>query len=191
MLYGRHVAVPDAEVFDRIRLDTPNCSGRMDNLRAAILRPQLAELDRLVDAWNVRYRAIEAILRQAPGVQLPERPDPETFVGSSIQFMVPRLDEPGIRGLVDACFARGVELKWFGDPEPVAYTSRHDSWRYLERQSLPVTDRVLASLLDMRIPLTFSLEDCRSIGRIIADCLTGLHGSTAAAGAPSVATALQ
>ena len=39
MLYGRHVAVPDAEVFDRIRLDTPNCSGRMDNLRAGILSP--------------------------------------------------------------------------------------------------------------------------------------------------------
>ena len=49
----------------------------------------------------------------------------------------------------------------------MAYTSRYDSWRYLEEQSLPVTDRVLASLLDMRIPLTFSVEDCRRIGRII------------------------
>ena len=66
---------------------------------------------------------------------------------------------------------RGVELKWFGDSEPIAFTSRYDSWRYLERQSLPATDRILASLLDMRIPLTFSVEDCRQIGRIIGDCL--------------------
>ena len=176
MLYGRHDAVPDGDVFDRVRLDTPNCSGRMDNLRAAILRPQLAELDRLVEAWNARYRAIEAILRPAPGVRLPERPEQETYVGSSIQFLVPGLDAAGIRELVGACLARGVELKWFGDPEPVAYTSRHDSWRYLERQSLPVTDGVLASLLDMRIPLTFSVEDCRLIGRIVRDCLEASSG---------------
>ena len=181
MLYGRHETVPTGEVFDRIRLDTPNCSGRMDNLRAAILRPQLAELDRLVEAWNERYRAIEAILRAAPGVRLPVRPDAEMYVGSSIQFMAPDLDEAGIRNLVGECLARGVELKWFGDSEPVAYTSRYDSWRYLEPQSLPVTDRVLASLLDMRIPLTFSVEDCRLIGRIITDCLAGLHARTARA----------
>ena len=171
MLYGRHDAVPTDEVFDRIRLDTPNCSGRMDNLRAAILRPQLAELDRLVEEWNVRYRAIESELRSAPGVRVRERPEQEMFVGSSIQFMVPGLDEAGIWTFVAECLARGVELKWFGDSEPVAYTSRYDSWRYLEHQPLPVTDRVLASLLDMRIPLTFSVEDCRLIGEIIIDCL--------------------
>ncbi len=175
MLYGRHAAVPAGDVFDQVRLDTPNCSGRMDNLRAAILRPQLTELDQLVEAWNVRYRAIEAVLRTAPGVRLPERPDQESFVGSSIQFLVPGLDEAGIRKLVTECLSRGVELKWFGDPEPVAYTSRYDSWRYLGRQPLPVTDRVLTSLLDMRIPLTFSVDDCRLIGQIIGDSLAKLR----------------
>lgn len=178
MLYGRHGAAPAGDVFERIRLDTPNCSGRMDNLRAAILRPQLAELDRRVAAWNERYRAIEGILGSTPGVRLPGRPDREAFVGSSIQFLVPGLDAAGIRELVEECLARGVELKWFGDPEPVAYTSRYDSWRYLERQSLPVTDRVLASLLDMRIPLTFGVEDCRLIGRIVADRLVKLGART-------------
>lgn len=178
MLYGRHDSVPDGEVFDRVRLETPNCSGRLDNLRAAILRPQLAELDSLVEAWNVRYRAVESVLRSAPGVRLPERPEQEAYVGSSLQFRVSGLGETGIRELVKTCNARGVELKWFGDPEPVAFTSRYDSWRYLEQQSLPVTDRVLASLLDMRIPLTFSVEDCRLIGRIITECLATLRTRT-------------
>ena len=175
MLYGRHDAVPAGDVFDRVRLETPNCSGRMDNLRAAILRPQLAELDRLVDAWNERYRAIEEVLECVPGVRLPRRPAAEHYVGSSIQFQVPDLDEAGIRALVKECLARGVELKWFGDAEPVAFTSRYDSWRYLERQSLPATDRILASLLDMRIPLTFSVEDCRLIGRVIVECLATIR----------------
>ena len=44
MLYESHEAGAPAETFEDIRLDTPNCSGRMDNLRAAILRPQLANL---------------------------------------------------------------------------------------------------------------------------------------------------
>ena len=189
MLYGRHDAVPTDEVFDRVRLDTPNCSGRMDNLRAAILRPQLAELDRLVEEWNVRYRAIEGELRSAPGVRVRERPEQELFVGSSIQFMVPGLDEAGIRTLVAECLARGVELKWFGDSEPVAYTSRYDSWRYLEHQPLPVTDGVLVSLLDMRIPLTFSVEDCRLIGEIIVDCLARVRHRPEDAREPLVAAA--
>ena len=183
MLYGRHDMVPSGEVFERIRLDTPNCSGRMDNLRAAILRPQTG---RAGQARRGVERSgtgpIEAILRSAPGVHLPVRPDAEMYVGSSIQFMVPDLDEAEIRALVKECLARGVELKWFGDDEPVAYTSRYDSWRYLERQSLPVTDRVLASLLDMRIPLTFSVEDCRLIGGIITDCVAGVRDRAGGAG---------
>lgn len=65
------------------------------------------------------------------------------------------------------CAARGVGLKWFGAPEPAAFTSRYDSWRYVETPSLPATDRVLAGIVDMRVPLTFSLDDCALIARII------------------------
>ena len=46
MLYDRHGAGPAPEVYEDIRLETPNTSARMDNLRAALLRPQLRQLDR-------------------------------------------------------------------------------------------------------------------------------------------------
>ena len=81
------------------------------------------------------------------------------------------LGKTGILDLLRRCKARGVELKWFGAGEPVAYTSRHDSWRYIEPQSLPQTDRVLSELLDMRLPLTFSVGDCQLIGEIVRDCV--------------------
>jgi hypothetical protein len=32
---------------------------------------------------------------------------------------------------------------------------------------MPQSDRVLGGIMDMRIPLTFSLEDCAQIARII------------------------
>ena len=66
--------------------------------------------------------------------------------------------------------ALGVELKWFGDDEPVAFTSNHKSWGYVEAQQLPKTDAILSGLFDMRIPLTFSSDDCAQIGEIIASC---------------------
>ena len=176
MLYGRHRAAPPEEAFERVRLETPNISGRMDNLRAAILRPQLSRLEARCAAWNARYRAVEEGLRGTPGLELIERPPQEAFVGSSFQFLLPGWAPEAVRQVVERCAARGVELKWFGAPQPEGFTSRHDSWRYAGTQHLPQTDAVLAGLLDMRLPLTFSLEDCALIARIIAEEVTAARG---------------
>jgi hypothetical protein len=76
-----------------------------------------------------------------------------------------------------------VELKWFGAAEPHGYTSRHDSWRYVDPLPLPKTDAILAQLFDMRIPLTFSLDDCALIGRIIRARHAEARAAAAALGA--------
>ena len=60
-----------------------------------------------------------------------------------------------------------MELKWFGAAEPAAFTSRSDHWRFAAPPRLPRPDRVLAGLLDMRLPLTFTESDCAQIARII------------------------
>ena len=64
---------------------------------------------------------------------------------------------------------RGVELKWFGADQPIGFTSRHDSCAYVEAQSVPNTDRILSCLFDMRLPLTFTLEDCDFLAIIIRE----------------------
>jgi dTDP-4-amino-4,6-dideoxygalactose transaminase len=179
MLYGRHIAAPSEEVFRKVRLETPNCSGRMDNLRAAILRPQLKLLDENCRRWNERYETVALELANVPGIRLPQRPAEEQFVASSIQFNLPGASRAQIGSFLKATAARGVELKWFGADEPVAFTSRHDSWAYAGRQHLPQTDRVLSTLMDMRLPLTFSLEDCKLIGRIIRECAMALNAEAA------------
>ncbi len=169
ILYGSHAAgAPDA-TFKDISLDTPNCSGRMDNLRAAILRPQLAALDGQAQKWNARYRRMEAGLKNVAGLRLITRPEKEHYVASSFQFTLPDWSKDKVRDVQKRCAARGVELKWFGGDAPTGFTSRHDSWRYVDAQELPQTDRVLAGLLDMRLPLTFSLEDCDLLAAIIRE----------------------
>ncbi|EIE52666.1 aminotransferase [Salipiger aestuarii] len=167
MLYERHAAAPPPDVFERIKYDIPNVSGRMDNLRAAILRPQLAALPDQVLRWNARYAAVAHGLSDTPGLAIIERPEPESFVGSSFQFLLTDWAPDAIRALLGRCAARGVDLKWFGAPEPAAFTSRYDSWHYAATAPLPATDRILAGLVDMRLPLTFSVEDCAQIARII------------------------
>ncbi len=169
MLFGRHSAAPPAEQFETVKYDTPNVSGRMDHLRAAILRPQLAALPDQIARWNALYRVMEEGLRNIPGLRIIERPPQESIVGSSFQFLLPGWGAAAVRMLVAACAARGVELKWFGAAEPVAFTSRYDSWRFAPAQSLPRTDAILAGLIDMRLPLTFSEADTRLIARIIRD----------------------
>lgn len=169
MLFESHLAGAPTETFADIRLDTPNCSGRMDNLRAAILRPQLADLPAQAERWNKRYRALEAGLNQVENLTLVERPAKEYFVASSFQFLLPNFDAEQVQTVVAACDARGVQLKWFGADNPVGFTSRHDSWRYVDPQVLPNTDRILAGLLDMRIPLTMTLKECDIIATIIKE----------------------
>lgn len=169
MLYERHRAAPRPEVFEGLKYDTPNVSGRMDNLRAAILRPQLPTLADRVARWNALYREIEAGLAGAEGVALIERPEAESYVGSSFQFRLPGRAAPEMLDFVARAAARGVDLKWFGADEPAGFTSRHDSWRYAEAQNLPRTDAVLATLLDLRLPLTFSTDDAAQIARILRE----------------------
>ncbi|MFG6582512.1 DegT/DnrJ/EryC1/StrS family aminotransferase [Sulfitobacter sp. 1A12779] len=167
MLYDRHAAAPGPEAFETIRYEMPNISGRMDNLRAAVLRPQLRRLPEQVARWNERYRVIEAGLRETPGLTVIDRPEAESIVGSSIQFLLKGWSPEDVEAVLARCAARGVELKWFGRAEPTGFTSRYDTWRYARAEKMPASDAVLAGLIDMRVPLTFSLKDCALIARII------------------------
>ncbi|MAY34122.1 MAG: aminotransferase [Rhodovulum sp.] len=177
MLYDRHLAAPAPEVFEALRMETPNVSGRMDNLRAAILRPQLRDLETQIDRWNALYRTVEAGLENTPGLSIISRPPQERIVGSSIQFLLDGWDGDRVVEVINRCAARGVELKWFGAADPVAFTSRYQHWRYAPSQDLPQTDAVLAGLIDMRLPLTFDTEDCALIARIIRAEVSAVYQS--------------
>jgi dTDP-4-amino-4,6-dideoxygalactose transaminase len=177
MLYDRHLAAPAPEVFEALRMETPNVSGRMDNLRAAILRPQLRDIETQIDRWNVLYRTVEAGLENTPGLSIITRPPQERIVGSSIQFLLDGWDGTRVVEVIKRCAARGVELKWFGAADPVAFTSRYQHWRYAPSQDLPQTDAVLAGLIDMRLPLTFNTEDCALIARIIRAEVSAVYQS--------------
>lgn len=177
MLYEMHTSRPEMSDFEELKTMVPNYSSRMDNLRASLLRPQLRDLDRQCERWNERYRILENGLGRIDSITCPARDPREYYVGSSIQFSLVGQDETTIQKFLKTCLEQGVELKWFGNSEPVGFTSAYGSWKYFgELPDLPNTNRVLAVMCDMRIPLTFSLEDCELICEIIEDVATEILG---------------
>ena len=170
MLYERHGAAPSSKVFEDIRLETPNYSGRMDNLRASILRPQLKNLEKNITRWNQRYQAVETALKEIKGIEVPLRFKEERYVGSSIQFRIPSITATEAELFIKKNKELGVELKWFGNDDPSGFTSNHKSWKYVGRQQLNNSDEILSSLFDLRLPLTFSIDDCIHLSKIIIEC---------------------
>ena len=170
MLYEKHASSPNNDIFEKVKLKTANFSGRMDNLRSSILIPQLKDLDNKVIKWNNLYKELYERLKTQDGIFIPNRDKREFYVGSSIQFRLKDFADKKIQDFIKNCKKRGVDLKWFGDKNPIAYTSRYDSWEYLE--NIPVlknTLEILKTTLDMRIPLTFDNNDCRVIAEIIIE----------------------
>lgn len=168
MLYDKHHAAPDKAAFEEVKYMTPNYSGRMDNLRAAILLPQLKKLEQKCADWNARYELMNTIFQASARIQVIERAAKEQFVASSIQFSIPTFSDNHFKQLITNCEAKGVAIKWFGDSQPKGYTSKYDSWQYLNDQScLEASERILAKLIDIRIPLTFSLDDCTTVANML------------------------
>lgn len=168
MMYNQHILKPDARVFERWKYLTPNFSMRMSNLAAALLRPQIALLAERGQRWNHIYASLERELGKAPHVSIPARHTKEAFVASSIQFTL-HLAPHQIQRFLKECGLRGLYLKWFGTPEPVAFTSNFEHWHYLaNKPDLPTAQAVLCQLLDLRTPLSLTGEDCVLIGQIVA-----------------------
>lgn len=170
MNYDRHQAIPATSVFEQARYECPNLSARMDSLRAAVLRPQLTALDESISGWNHRYRIIADALHTCRDMRLPQLPLSSQRVGSSLQFSVPGFSQADCEYFLQSCADCGIDIKWFGRAEPHGFTSSHDHWRYVPEHALPQTDRILATLFDFRIPLTFDDDDCRLLARLLIDC---------------------
>ena len=171
MMYAQNGARPPLESFEKWRDETPNFSMRMTDSAAALVRPQLAELPLWTARWNAAHDRIEAGLAKLGGVRtIPVEPLAEP-VRSSLQFLVER-PPAQIADFVQETAKHGVFLKWFGAERTVGFTSRYDQWNYAKGDGkLTKAPDILARLIDMRIALSFTEDDCDTIVQVIAEAL--------------------
>ncbi len=168
MLYEQHGARPPDRVFEKLKYQTPNFSLRMSALAASVLRPQLRLLEERAFTWRLSYAMLAKYLRTHDPISIPERSSKEEFVPSSLQFFVNGLDRDEIGAFVDGCADRGLHIKWFGRDEAAGFTATWQHWQYLrEPQALERTAQILARLCDIRLPLSLTNAQCRTISDIV------------------------
>ena len=174
-LYKKHLARPfDEALFEELKPNVPNFSLRMSNLTAAVLRPQITELEHTINEYNKRYEQIVKIL--APAAQyiyIPAPPAEVERVCDSIQFNLLNLTSHQVDRFIEKTAERGVKIQIFGRLDNARYFK---NWQYSfeDAPELKNTEEIISCACDLRLSLSFNEDDINLIGYIIKDVVYNL-----------------
>jgi dTDP-4-amino-4,6-dideoxygalactose transaminase len=164
-LYEQHVVAPPAEVFDRVKFDTPNYSLRMSDLAACCVRPQIKTLEPRVQKYNERYFAMVESLKgceqiDVPGINPRVRP-----VCDSLQFNLKGMTQEQVSAFLASCKRRGMGVGLFGSRENAR---NFENWKYAPSAvPLPFTKELIAAAIDVRLPAEFEDEDFPKMAAVL------------------------
>jgi dTDP-4-amino-4,6-dideoxygalactose transaminase len=152
---------------------------RMQNLSAAVIRPQIPEIARRVRDGRANHDYVADRLNATGILHVPRALPPEQRAPDSIQFNLLGFTDGETRAFQAAAKARGVSVQVFGMSEDNARAFWN--WRFLgELPELPRTRAMLMRACDCRLPARLTRADLD----FIADALV-----SAAAEAKSAAAA--
>lgn len=142
---------------------------RMQNLSAAVIRPQLPELARRVEQGRFNHDHVADQLNACPHFDVPPPLPPESRAPDSIQFNLVGFDSDAqARAFQNAAKKRGVSVQVFGlsDDNARAFWN----WQFLPAQpDLPQTRAMLMRACDVRLPTRLTVPDLDYIaGALIA-----------------------
>ena len=168
--WAKHLSAPDAELeaaFARAQNQLPLYNLRLNNLSAAIIRPQLAEVERRVRDGRANHDYVAARLDTSPWMSVPAKLPPEERAPDSIQFNLVGMTEEDTRAFAQAAAARGVKVQVFGLSTDNARAFWN--WRFLPGAApvLPQTRAMLMRACDTRLPARLTRADLD----LIADAL--------------------
>jgi len=147
--WKKHPVLQDA--FARWQNRLPLYNTRMNNLSAAVIRPQLPEIARRVRDGRRNHDYVAAILNASPWITVPDALTPEQRAPDSIQFNLVGLNDAETADFADAAAARGVKVQIFGLTQDNARAFWN--WKFLGAQpELPQTRAMLMRACDTRLP---------------------------------------
>ncbi|TMV92070.1 aminotransferase class I/II-fold pyridoxal phosphate-dependent enzyme [Thioclava sp. BHET1] len=156
------------------KLPLYNC--RMQNLSAAVIRPQLAELERRVRDGRANHDYVAGRLNGCDWITVPPSLDPETRAPDSLQFnLTGAWSDDEARALQAASKARGVSLSIFGLSTDNARAFWN--WQFLsDLPELPQTRAMLMRACDTRLPARLTRPDLDYIAEAILDAVAEIKG---------------
>jgi len=137
----------------------PLYNTRLNNLSAAIIRPQLAEIARRVRDGRRNHDHVADRLNTSPWISVPDPLTPEDRAPDSIQFNLVDFADAEVAAFAEAAAARGIKVQVFGMSRDNARAFWN--WQFLgETPDLPGTRAMLMRACDVRLPARLSLADC-------------------------------
>jgi dTDP-4-amino-4,6-dideoxygalactose transaminase len=152
----------------------------MNNLSAAIIRPQLAEVPRRVRDGRANHDYVAACLNASPWLQVPEKLEKEDRAPDSIQFNLVGLSDGAVAGFAEAAKAMGGTVQVFGLSTDNARAFWN--WQFLgDQPDLPRTRAMLMRACDVRLPVRLTRDELDVIADILLDAMDQAMGPVARA----------
>ncbi len=162
--WKKHPVVHDR--FDFWQNKLPLYNLRMQNLSAAVIRPQLPEVARRVQDGRRNHDYVASQLNQSPWLSVPESLPPEMRAPDSIQFNLVGFDDEETLAYAQAAQARGIKVQVFGLSQDNARAFWN--WKFIgETPELPQTRSMLMRACDVRLPARLQQDDLE----FVADAL--------------------
>jgi len=170
-LYKKHLARPmDDALFEKIKFDVPNFSLRMNNLTAAILRPQIALIDERIASYKEKYQRIILHLSSNMHINIPSPIDNTENLGDSLQFNLVNFNEAELLSFTTKAKSNGVAIQIFGRNQN-ARDFRNWQYSFEQAPTCTQTASIIDYACDLRLPIDFTLEDIDLISEIIKHTL--------------------
>jgi len=168
-LYKKHISRPfDDDLFESLKPQVPNFSLRMNNLNAAVLRPQIPTLEGKISQYNQKYDQLVNILATVDNISIPSPLEKVKPVRDSIQFNLVNFTPEQADKFLQQTAERGVKMQIFGRMDNARYFK---NWEYSFENvpTLEKTEDIICFACDLRLSLSFTTDDINLIGYIIKD----------------------
>ena len=158
------------EAFAKWQNKLPLYNLRMSNLSAAVIRPQLDELDRRVANGRRNHDHVADLLRRSPWIDVPSALPKEERAPDSLQFSLTGMDDASVDAFVEVARTMGVTIQVFGRSTDNARAFWN--WEFLgPAPDLPKTRQMLTRACDCRLPARLTLEDCDAVADVILSAI--------------------
>ncbi len=156
------------------KLPLYNC--RMQNLSAAVIRPQIAEVERRVNDGRANHDYVAERLNTSDWLDVPPPLGPETRAPDSLQFnLAGDWSDDEARKLQSEAKARGVSVQVFGLSQDNARAFWN--WQFLgDVPELPKTRAMLMRACDTRLPARLKQPDLDYIADAILEAVMAVKG---------------
>jgi len=172
-----------ADAFARWQNKLPLYNMRMQNLSAAVIRPQIPELARRVRDGLKNHDYVADLLNSSNWLHVPDPLGPEDRAPDSIQFnLVNCPTDEDARAFAKAAEARGVKVQVFGLSTDNARAFWN--WQFIpgETPNLPQTRAMLSRACDVRLPVRLKKPELDFIAGALLDAAEEVFGEARAYG---------